>query len=174
MKSLLPDFDAKSLATGFIIGLSLATASSTLYALTNTAKQRKTSLSHDPHSLSNDNHETISPSIPNGIEGLIGNTKIFRIKSLSDTTGCDILAKAEFLNVGGSTKDRVALSVLNEAEEKGLITPNTGCTIFEGTVGSTGISLAVIARAKGYKCHIVMPGNHQTSTSSHSNVLEGG
>ncbi|KAJ3037661.1 hypothetical protein HK097_003439 [Rhizophlyctis rosea] len=153
MKSLLSDFDAKSIATGFIIGLSLATAASTLLTLTNAPRRRRDSTSPPLK----DKTPKPKPTYPNGIEGLIGDTKIFRIKSLSDATGCDILAKAEFLNVGGSTKDRVALSVIQEAEEKGLITPNTGCTIFEGTVGSTGISLAVIARAKGYKCHIVMP-----------------
>ncbi|KAL2912309.1 Cysteine synthase 2 [Polyrhizophydium stewartii] len=92
-----------------------------------------------------------------GVAGLIGNTPLVRIASLSAATGCEILAKAEFTSVGGSTKDRVALAIIQDAEERGLITPNTGCTVFEGTVGSTGISLAVIARAKGYLCHIVMP-----------------
>lgn len=60
--------------------------------------------------------------------------------------------------LGGSSKDRVALAIVSDAERKGLIRPYSGCTIFEGTVGSTGISLALIARAKGYNCHIVMPG----------------
>ncbi|KAI9101996.1 tryptophan synthase beta subunit-like PLP-dependent enzyme [Phlyctochytrium arcticum] len=94
---------------------------------------------------------------PKGVESLIGNTPLFQIRSLSAATGCIILAKAEFLNVGGSTKDRVALSVICGAEKAGLIQPGRGDTLFEGTVGSTGISLAVIAKAKGYKCHIVMP-----------------
>ncbi|KAJ3272946.1 hypothetical protein HDV01_005143 [Terramyces sp. JEL0728] len=94
---------------------------------------------------------------PKGIEQLIGNTLLIKINSLSRETGCTILAKAEFMNVGGSSKDRVALAVIEDAERSGLIAPNTGSTIFEGTVGSTGISLALIARAKGYKCHIVMP-----------------
>ncbi|KAJ3042043.1 Cysteine synthase 2 [Rhizophlyctis rosea] len=153
MKFLIWDLDAKSLTAGFIIGLSLTAASTTLLLLQHDrpkAKRRRPSHSHHLPDSS-------EPTIRNGVEGLIGNTHLFRIKSLSEATGCDILAKAEFLNVGGSTKDRVALSVISEAERKGLITPNTGCTIFEGTVGSTGISLAVIARAKGYKCHIVMP-----------------
>ncbi|KAJ3309717.1 Cysteine synthase 2 [Boothiomyces sp. JEL0838] len=95
--------------------------------------------------------------VPKGIEQLIGNTPLIKINSLSRATGCTILAKAEFMNVGGSSKDRVALAVIEDAERKGLIKPNTGSTIFEGTVGSTGISLAIISRAKGYKCHIVMP-----------------
>ena len=87
----------------------------------------------------------------------VGNTPMILIKSLSKLTGCEIYGKAEFLNVAGSTKDRVALAIIQDAEERGLIAPNTGCTIFEGTVGSTGISLATIARAKGYHCHIIMP-----------------
>jgi cysteine synthase len=89
--------------------------------------------------------------------GLIGNTPMMKIKSLSRATGCTIMAKVEFLNVAGSSKDRVALSIIEDAEKRGLISPHTGCVIFEGTVGSTGISLATIARARGYKCHIIMP-----------------
>ena len=96
-------------------------------------------------------------SIVNGVEGMIGNTPLVRIKSLSDLTGCDILAKAEFLNPGGSPKDRVAWQILQEAEENGELVPNTGSWIFEGTVGSTGISLAMLACAKGYRCCIVVP-----------------
>ncbi|KAJ1673601.1 Cysteine synthase 2 [Spiromyces aspiralis] len=92
-----------------------------------------------------------------GIPGLIGNTPVFRLKSISEYTGCDVLAKAEFLNPGGSSKDRIALYLIERAEKEGLIKPHIGCCIFEGTSGSTGISLAMIARAKGYKCHIVMP-----------------
>ncbi|KAF1810688.1 cysteine synthase [Eremomyces bilateralis CBS 781.70] len=96
--------------------------------------------------------------IPEGVEGLIGNTPLFKIKSLSDETGCEILAKAEFLNgAGNSPKDRVALSIIQIAEEDGLISPDSGDTIYEGTVGSTGISLAAICRAKGYLAHICMP-----------------
>ncbi|KAI9208631.1 tryptophan synthase beta subunit-like PLP-dependent enzyme, partial [Polychytrium aggregatum] len=88
---------------------------------------------------------------------LIGNTPLVRINSLSDATGCEILGKCEFLNPGGSSKDRVALSIIEDAERRNLIRPHSGCTITEGTVGSTGISLATVARAKGYQCHIVMP-----------------
>jgi cysteine synthase len=98
------------------------------------------------------------PSIPFGIESTIGNTPLFKIKSLSEATGCDILAKAEFLNgAGNSPKDRVALHMIRTAEENSLLTPHNGDTIYEGTVGSTGISLAALARALGYKCHICMP-----------------
>ncbi|KAJ9648296.1 Cysteine synthase 2 [Coniosporium tulheliwenetii] len=98
------------------------------------------------------------PIFPEGIEGCIGNTPLFKIKSLSDATGCEILAKAEFLNgAGNSPKDRVALSIINMAEADGLLTPYSGDTIYEGTVGSTGISLAAICRARGYLAHICMP-----------------
>lgn len=107
----------------------------------------------------------VAPDIPDGIEGCIGNTPLFRIKSLSDATGCEILAKAEFLNAGGSPKDRVALSMIQMAEEEGLLTPGQGDTIYEGTVGSTGISLATLARAKGYKAYICMPNDQSTEKS---------
>ncbi|KAF0477930.1 PALP-domain-containing protein [Gigaspora margarita] len=95
--------------------------------------------------------------IADGIVGLIGNTPLMRIKSLSEATGCEILAKVEFLNPGGSLKDRAALNIIKKAEEQGLISPNSGCTIFEGTSGSTGISIAIISRAKGYNAWIIMP-----------------
>ncbi|KAG0198693.1 hypothetical protein BGX28_007884 [Mortierella sp. GBA30] len=95
--------------------------------------------------------------ICDGVAGLIGNTPMVRIKSLSEATGCEILAKAEFLNPGGSTKDRVALSMINAAEREHILTPGNGSTIFEGTVGSTGISLAMMAKARGYNAWIVMP-----------------
>ncbi|RDI80092.1 hypothetical protein Vi05172_g9859 [Venturia inaequalis] len=95
---------------------------------------------------------------PKGIESTIGNTPLFRINSLSDATGCEILAKAEFLNgAGQSPKDRVALNIILTAEAAGLLTPHSGDTIYEGTVGSTGISLATLCRARGYKAHICMP-----------------
>ncbi|EUC48785.1 hypothetical protein COCMIDRAFT_86538 [Bipolaris oryzae ATCC 44560] len=102
--------------------------------------------------------ENGTASIKEGIEGCIGNTPLIKIKSLSEYTGCDILAKAEFLNgAGNSPKDRVALSIIEMAEQKGLLIPHSGDTIYEGTVGSTGISLAAICRARGYKAHICMP-----------------
>lgn len=91
----------------------------------------------------------------NGIPEMIGNTALVRIKSLSDATGCEIFAKAEYLNPGGSTKDRIALQMIKDSEVAGLLKP--GDTLVEGTSGSTGISLALLARALGYKCHIVMP-----------------
>ena len=107
-----------------------------------------------------------TPPVPEGIEGCIGNTPLFKIKSLSEATGCEIFAKAEFLNgAGGSPKDRVALNMIQMAEEEELLTPGHGDTIYEGTVGSTGISLATLARAKGYKAYICMP-NDQAKEKS--------
>ncbi|KDE07669.1 hypothetical protein MVLG_02129 [Microbotryum lychnidis-dioicae p1A1 Lamole] len=95
--------------------------------------------------------------VVHGVEGLIGNTPLVRINSLSDALGVEILGKCEFLNPFGSVKDRVSLRIIQQAENKGLIVPNTGSCIFEGTSGSTGISIAGIARARGYRAHIVLP-----------------
>ncbi|ANB14540.1 putative cysteine synthase [Sugiyamaella lignohabitans] len=94
---------------------------------------------------------------PKGIEQLIGNTPMVRINSLSDATGCEIYGKMEVQNPGGSAKDRVALAIIENAEAQNLITPHSGDMIFEGTSGSTGISLAMLCRAKGYIAHIVVP-----------------
>jgi cysteine synthase len=91
------------------------------------------------------------------VHQVIGKTPMIKIKSLSDLTGCEIYAKAEYLNPGGSVKDRAALGIINEAESKGLLKP--GITIVEGTAGNTGIGLATIAAQKGYRCLIVMPNN---------------
>jgi cysteine synthase A len=80
---------------------------------------------------------------------------LIRLKQLSEETGCNILGKAEFQNPGGSVKDRAALYVIQDAEEKGLLKP--GGTVVEGTAGNTGIGLAHVCRSKGYKCVIYMP-----------------
>ncbi|MCL1475281.1 cysteine synthase A [Argonema antarcticum] len=93
--------------------------------------------------------------IKNGFIGTIGNTPLIRLNSFSEETGCEILGKAEFLNPGGSVKDRAALYIIKEAEEKGLLKP--GGTVVEGTAGNTGIGLAHICNAKGYKCVIIIP-----------------
>ncbi|KAJ2740912.1 Cysteine synthase 2 [Coemansia sp. BCRC 34301] len=106
---------------------------------------------------------TSKPQVANGVAGLIGNTPLVRINSLSDATGCEVLGKAEFLNPGGSSKDRVALHVITQAEQRGELVP--GSCIFEGTSGSTGISLAMVARARGYACHIVMPSDQALEKS---------
>lgn len=93
--------------------------------------------------------------IKNGFIGAIGNTPLIRLNSFSEETGCEILGKAEFLNPGGSVKDRAALYIIQDAEEKGLLKP--GGTVVEGTAGNTGIGLAHICNAKGYKCLIIIP-----------------
>ena len=93
--------------------------------------------------------------IKNGFVGTIGNTPLIRLNSFSEETGCEILGKAEFLNPGGSVKDRAALEIIEDAERKGLLKP--GGTVVEGTAGNTGIGLAHICNAKGYKCLIVIP-----------------
>ncbi len=90
-----------------------------------------------------------------GFIGTIGNTPLIRLNSFSEETGCEILGKAEFLNPGGSVKDRAALYIIQDAEEKGLLKP--GGTVVEGTAGNTGIGLAHICNAKGYQCLIVIP-----------------
>jgi len=93
--------------------------------------------------------------ITDGFVGTVGNTPLIRLNSFSDETGCEILGKAEFLNPGGSVKDRAALYIIQEAEAKGLLKP--GGTVVEGTAGNTGIGLAHICNAKGYKCLIFIP-----------------
>ncbi|OLP18902.1 cysteine synthase A [Leptolyngbya sp. 'hensonii'] len=93
--------------------------------------------------------------IKNGFVGTIGNTPLIRLNSFSEETGCEILGKAEFLNPGGSVKDRAALYIIQDAEARGLLKP--GGTVVEGTAGNTGIGLAHICNAKGYKCLIIIP-----------------
>lgn len=100
---------------------------------------------------------TVKMDIKNGFVGAVGNTPLIRLNSFSEQTGCEILAKAEFLNPGGSVKDRAALYIIEDAEEKGLLKP--GGTVVEGTAGNTGIGLAHICNAKGYKCLIIIPDN---------------
>ncbi|KAI0474623.1 tryptophan synthase beta subunit-like PLP-dependent enzyme [Xylaria cf. heliscus] len=123
--------------------------------------------------VSLEDHETAqallslrSSGIVSGIEGCIGGTPLVEIHSLSEATGRTILAKAEFLNgAGNSPKDRVALRMIEVAEAKGLLVPGRGDTIYEGTVGSTGISIAALARAKGYRAHICMPDDQSLEKS---------
>jgi cysteine synthase A len=86
---------------------------------------------------------------------LIGNTPLVRLKGPSEATGCDIYGKCEFMNPGASVKDRAALGIVEDAEERGVLAP--GGTIVEGTAGNTGIGLALVGNAKGYKTIIVMP-----------------
>jgi cysteine synthase len=93
-------------------------------------------------------------AIPN-LLGLIGNTPLVRLVGPSEEAGCDILAKCEYANPGASIKDRAALYIVEDAEARGVLLP--GGTIVEGTAGNTGIGLALVANAKGYKTIIVMP-----------------
>src|SRR5262249_13391907 len=88
---------------------------------------------------------------------LVGNTPLVKIESLSRLTGCSIYGKAEFMNPGGSVKDRAAKGIIMDAEKRGLLKP--GGTIVEGTAGNTGIGLAVLAAERGYKVVILMPDN---------------
>ncbi|KAG5642437.1 hypothetical protein DXG03_002783 [Asterophora parasitica] len=94
-------------------------------------------------------------STVNGFTEAVGNTPLIYLKDLSEKAGASIYGKAEFQNPGGSVKDRAALGVVRNAEEKGLIKP--GGTVVEGTAGNTGIGLAHVCRAKGYNCVIYMP-----------------
>jgi len=89
--------------------------------------------------------------------GTVGNTPLIRLGRLSVETGCEILCKAEFLNPGGSVKDRAALYIIRAAEQSGALQP--GGTVVEGTAGNTGIGLAHICAERGYRCVIVIPDN---------------
>ena len=90
-----------------------------------------------------------------GVEGHIGRTPLLRLRRVSELTGCEILGKAEFMNPGGSVKDRAALGIIEDAEARGLLRP--GATIVEGTAGNTGIGLTMVGQAKGYRTVIVIP-----------------
>ncbi len=87
----------------------------------------------------------------------IGQTPLIRLRHASESTGCDIFGKAEFMNPGGSVKDRAARGIVLDAEQRGLLPP--GGTVVEGTAGNTGIGLAHVCSARGYRCVIVMPDN---------------
>jgi cysteine synthase A len=93
--------------------------------------------------------------IRNGLAGAVGETPLLRLDSLSRETGCEILGKAEFMNPGGSVKDRAALWIVQDAERSGALRP--GGTVVEGTAGNTGIGLAHICNARGYRCVIIIP-----------------
>ncbi|MBM3490256.1 MAG: cysteine synthase A [Alphaproteobacteria bacterium] len=93
--------------------------------------------------------------IRDGFVGTIGNTPLIRLRKASELTGCTILGKAEFLNPGGSVKDRAALAIIEDAEATGQL--RRGGIVVEGTAGNTGIGLALVANARGYKTVIVIP-----------------
>ena len=90
-----------------------------------------------------------------GFCGAIGNTPLIKLKRASEATGCTILGKAEFLNPGGSVKDRAALFIILDAEDRGVLEP--GGVVVEGTAGNTGIGLALVGNARGYRTVIVIP-----------------
>jgi cysteine synthase len=104
--------------------------------------------------------------IRDGFVGAIGNTPLIRLRGPSELTGCEILGKAEFLNPGGSVKDRAALYIILDAEKRGLLKP--GGTIVEGTAGNTGIGLALVGNARGYRTVIVIP---ETQSQEKKDVL---
>ena len=96
----------------------------------------------------------------------IGNTPLIRLRAVSEATGCDIYGKAEFMNPGGSVKDRAALAIIEDAEESGAL--RAGGMIVEGTAGNTGIGLTMVGNAKGYTSVIVMP---ETQSQEKKDVL---
>jgi len=112
-------------------------------------------LTHRPASSQLVSKRLFSTNILDGFYGTVGNTPLIKLSGLSKETGCNILVKAEFMNPGGSVKDRAALYLINDAREKGLI--QDGGTVVEGTAGNTGIGLAHICNSLGYKCVIYMP-----------------
>ena len=93
--------------------------------------------------------------IRDGFVGAVGNTPLIRLRGASQLTGCNILGKAEFLNPGGSVKDRAAFYIILDAEKRGALKP--GGVIVEGTAGNTGIGLALVGNARGYRTVIVIP-----------------
>src|SRR5579863_7550055 len=96
-------------------------------------------------------------SIQRGFVGSVGNTPLIRLRGVSEETRCEILGKAEFMNPGGSVKDRAALAIVADAEQRGELRP--GGSVVEGTAGNTGIGLAHVCNERGYRCIIVMPDN---------------
>ena len=94
-------------------------------------------------------------NIRDGFIDTIGNTPLVRLRKASELTGCDVLVKLEFLNPGGSVKDRAALGIVRDAEVRGQLEP--GGVIVEGTAGNTGIGLALVGNARGYRTVIVIP-----------------
>jgi cysteine synthase A len=109
----------------------------------------------------------MSPTRYTGVENHIGQTPLIRLRRLSELTGCEIIGKAEFMNPGGSVKDRAALGIILDAESEGRLRP--GDTIVEGTAGNTGIGLTVVGHAKGYRTVIVIP---ETQSSEKISLLK--
>jgi cysteine synthase A len=101
-----------------------------------------------------------------GFAASVGNTPLIKLRRASELTGCTILGKAEFLNPGGSVKDRAALYIILDAEKRGLLKP--GGVIVEGTAGNTGIGLALVGNSRGYRTVIVIP---QTQSQEKKDML---
>ncbi len=97
----------------------------------------------------------IATPVAADLAAAIGNTPLIRLRRASEETGCTILGKAEFMNPGGSVKDRAGLAIIQDAERRGVLKP--GGVIVEGTAGNTGIGLTLVGNALGYRCVIVMP-----------------
>ena len=95
------------------------------------------------------------PAISDSILDAIGNTPLVRLRTVGKSTGCEILVKCEYLNAGGSVKDRIGRRMVLEAEKSGRIKP--GDTLIEPTSGNTGIGIALAAALKGYRCIITLP-----------------
>ena len=103
-----------------------------------------------------DSHPTLVPVV-DGFAGAVGQTPLIRLRRASEATGCEILGKAEFMNPGGSVKDRAALGIVEDAERRGQLVPGEPGTVVEGTAGNTGIGLTLVANARGYRSIIVVP-----------------
>ncbi|HYZ35044.1 MAG TPA: cysteine synthase A [Crenalkalicoccus sp.] len=95
--------------------------------------------------------------IVDGLAGAVGNTPLIRLRRASEATGCEILGKAEFMQPGGSVKDRAALGIIEDAERRGQLIPGEPGWVVEGTAGNTGIGLTLVANARGYRSVIVVP-----------------
>ncbi len=104
--------------------------------------------------------------VRDGFSGAIGNTPLIKLRAASELTGCTILGKAEFVNPGGSVKDRAALFIILDAAQRGVLEP--GGVVVEGTAGNTGIGLALVGNARGYRTVIVIP---ETQSQEKKNML---
>lgn len=107
------------------------------------------------------------PKIARNITELVGRTPLVRLNRISDESGAEVLAKLEYFNPLGSVKDRIGLAMIQDAEEKGLINKDT--VVIEPTSGNTGIALAFVCAAKGYRCKLVMP---ETMSIERRNLLQ--
>src|ERR1700736_5616724 len=105
--------------------------------------------------VTHDNPLRTAPAIAENITELVGGTPMLHLRRLSPETGAEVYAKLEFLNPGGSVKDRAALGMVEDAERRGWLRP--GATIIEATAGNTGVGLAMATAVKGYRCIFVLP-----------------